>query len=110
MQPQAEKRPYVHCLKLRPQAVHHVRRDLCPVLDNARRLLDHVLAHIKDGQRDIEGVRQYHHSHEGLEGPLEEHPGIHIVEVVPVNEHLNELIGGDKGKDNPGNRQDNGFG
>ena len=69
-----------------------------------------MLAHIKDGQRDIKGVRQYHHGHEGLEGPLEEHPGIHVVEVVPVNEHLNELIGGDKGKDNPGNRQDNGFG
>ena len=68
-----------------------------------------MLAHVKDSQHDIEGVRQDRHGHEGFKYPLEEHPCVYVMEVVPVYEHLNELIGHDEREDNPSDWQNDRF-
>ena len=55
---------------------------------------------------DVPCVGDDEHRAEGLEDPLKEHPGIHIVQIVLVDHHLNELIAHDEGEDQPCNGDD----
>ena len=68
-----------------------------------------MLAHIKDRQHDIEGIRQDHHSHKGFEHPLKKHPCVNFMEVVAFYEHLYQLISHYKSEDDPGDWQDGSF-
>ena len=69
-----------------------------------------MLPNIENSHDDIPGIRYDQHRAEGLEYPLEEHPGIHVVHVVFLCHDLDQLITHHKSKDNPGNRDDHRFG
>ena len=55
---------------------------------------------------DVPSIGDDEHRTEGLEDPFEEHPGIHIVQIVFVDDHLNELVAHDECEDQPCNGDD----
>ena len=68
----------------------------------------HMLAHIKDRQHDIEGVRQIITATKVLNTHFK---NIHVnfMEVVAFYEHLYQLISHYKSEDDPGDWQDGSF-
>ena len=50
-----------------------------------------MLGYIKHTHDDVPGVRYDQNRAEGLEYPFEEHPGIHVVHIVAVNQHLDQI-------------------
>ena len=56
------------------------------------------------------GVGENQGGGSGLEYPLEEHPGVHIVEVILVRNKLNQLQGHEEGQHRPGNGEHHCFG
>ena len=52
---------------------------------------EHMLGYIKHTHDDVPGVRYDQNRAEGLEYPFEEHPGIHVVHIVAVNQHLDQI-------------------
>ena len=77
--------------------------------DDAGALADHVLRHIEHRHDDVPGVGDDEHRAEGLEDPLEEDPGVEVVEVVLFYDELDELIAHDKGEDDAGDGDDHGL-
>lgn len=66
-----------------------------------------MLGNIKDCHDDISCVCDDGHSHKGLEDPLEKVERFKIVHVVAVDDHLDQLIGHDKGQDDARNGDNN---
>ena len=58
---------------------------------------------------DIPCVRHNENGTEGLENPLEEHPGIYIVQIVFLCHKLDQLITHYECQDNPGDWNDHRF-
>ncbi len=81
----------LHCLKLCLHVVQGLRRDGGGALYQPCRLLHYMLGHVKYRHDDVEGVGEHQHGGEGLENPFEEYPGVEVVEVVVVHQHLDEL-------------------
>ena len=71
---------------------------------------DHALGDIKDRHHDIKCVGENKDSAGGFEYPLEENPVVQIVQIVLFNNELDQLIGGNKGQNQTGNRQYHRFG
>ena len=77
--------------------------------DDAGTLADHILRHIEHRHDDVPGVGDDEHRTEGLEDPLEEDPGVEVVEIVLFYDELDELIAHDKGEDDAGDGDDHGL-
>ena len=60
--------------------------------DDAGALADHVLRYIEHRHDDVPGVGDDEHRAEGLEDPLEEDPGVEVVEIVLFYDELDQLI------------------
>ena len=73
-------------------------------------VIDDVLCHVKDGYHNVEGIGDQNDGDEGLEDPFEENPGFEVGKVVVFNDHLNQLIAGDKCQNQTCNRDNHGFG
>ncbi len=67
--------------------------------DDARALLNDVLSQLEYRYGDIKGVRDQIDGHERFEDPFEDGKGVKVVEIVPVDDHGDKLIGQDKGDD-----------
>ena len=78
--------------------------------NHPRVLIDNALGNIEDAHDDIPGIGHDQHGTEGLEYPLEEHPGINVVQIIPFCHKLNQLITHNKGQDHTGNGYDHRFG
>ena len=78
--------------------------------NNASGTADDLLRHIEYSHCDVEAVCDNRDCHKGLEYPLEEDPGFKICQIVVVNNHLNQLVVGNKGENHACNRDDDGFG
>ena len=100
----------LHCLKLGLHVLQRLRRDGGGALYQPRRLLHYMLGHVKYRHDDIEGVGEHQHGGEGLENPFKENPGVEVVEVVVVHQHLDELIGHHECQHQPRYGEDDGFG
>lgn len=68
-----------------------------------------MLCHIKNRHGDVEGIRDQHDGHKGLEDPFEENPGLKICQVVMIDDQLDQLVAGNKRQDHPGDRHDDRF-
>ena len=110
LEPQAEKRPQVHALQGGFQLRHHIRRDVRGALDEPARLGDHGLRHIEHRHNDIKGVGQDENGTSRFEHPFIDIRHIKLVHIVLFQKHLYQLIGGNKGQHQTGNRQDHRFG
>ena len=77
--------------------------------DDAGTLADHILRHIEHRHDDVPGVGDDEHRAEGLEDPLEEDPGVEVVEIVLFYDELDEFIAHDKGEDDAGDGDDYGL-
>ena len=103
LEPQTEQRPDVHIHEPGFDIAHQladVHRGVAD--DDARRLVDHMLRHVKHAHDDVPGIRHDEHRSEGLEHPLEEDERVEIVHVVAVNQHLDQLQAHDEGQDDAG--------
>ena len=110
LQEDSQQGTKLHCLKLCLHVVQGLRRDGGGSLYQPRRLLHYMLGHVKYRHDDVEGVGEHQHSGEGLENPFEEYPGVEVVEVVVVHQHLDELIGHHEGQHQPRYGEDDGLG
>ena len=77
--------------------------------NDAGALAYHVLRHIEHSHDDVPSVGDNEHRAEGLEDPLEEDPGVKVVEIVLFDDELDELIAHDKGEDDAGDGDDDGL-
>ena len=68
-----------------------------------------MLRHIENGHCNVECVRDQKDCHEGLEDPFEENPGFKVGQVIVIDNHLDQLIAGDKCQDHACNRDDDGL-
>ena len=66
---------------------------------------DDALGHIEHGHDDVESVGQNQNGAGRFEDPLEKDPVVQIMQVVLFDNELDQLIGGNKGEDQTGNRQ-----
>jgi hypothetical protein len=110
LQPQAQQRAQLHLLYRRLHIRHQVRGDVGGALYQPCGLCHHTLGHVEHRHDDIEGVGEDRHGDKGFNDPLEKQPGVDVMEIVPVYEHLDQLIAHDKGEDDPGYWQYNRFG
>ena len=110
MQEQAQQRAKLHRFKGHFQIGQHIRRDVGCACDDARRACDHALGHIKDCHDDIERVGQDQDGTSGFEYPFVDIRHVELVHIVLFQYHLDQLIGGNKGQDQSGNRQYHRFG
>ena len=46
----------------------------------------------------------------GFKDPFEKDPGINVMKIIPVDDHLDELVGHHKGKDHARDGDDDAFG
>ena len=69
-----------------------------------------MLCHIKDRHRDVEGIRDQHDRHEGLEDPFEENPCFKVCQVVMIDDQLDQLIAGNERQDQSRDGDDDRFG
>ena len=110
LEPEAEQFADLHALQSSLQPVCHGGYvDAGIADDHAGRPVDNALRHIKDAHDDVPGVRDDQHRSSGFERPLEEHPGIQIVEIVLFCDQMDQLQGHDKGEDQPGDGNDDCF-
>ena len=107
---QPQQRPDVHSLQRGLQIIQHIRGYIGGALYQPRRIVDHALRHIEYRHNDIECVGENEDRRPGFEHPLEENPSVDVVQVVAVNEHLDQLIGGNESQDQSGDRQYHRFG
>ena len=71
---------------------------------------DHALRHVKHRHDDVESVGEDQDGTSGFEYPLVDIRHVKLVHIVLFQDHLDQLIGRNKGQDQPGNRQDHRFG
>ena len=77
--------------------------------NDAGALAHHILRHIEHRHDDVPGVGDDEHRAEGLEDPLEEDPGVEVMEIVLFNDELDKLIAHDKGEDDAGDGDNDGL-
>ena len=58
-----------------------------------------ILPDVENSHNDVESVRHEIDRHSRLEKPLEEHPCVHVVKVVFLGDHGNQLVAQNKGDD-----------
>ena len=88
-------------------AADHTGQVQISVGDNiARRAVHHPLGNIEYAHDDVPGVGDNEYADGSFHDPLEKDEGFKIVQAVPVNDHLNQLIAHDGGQHHPGNRDD----
>lgn len=101
LQEDAKQRSKLH----RHQRILHLRQciaaDCRRTRNNAGTARNHLLGHIKHRHHDIEGVRDQHDRHKGLEDSLEENPCLKIGKIVVNDNQLNQLVTGNEGQDHP---------
>jgi hypothetical protein len=68
-----------------------------------------MLRQVEHAHNDIPGIRYEHHGYHGLKHPLEENPGVYVMERVFIYHNLNELVTHNKGQDDARNRENDGF-
>ena len=101
LEPQPQQSAHAPVGKLGLQIAHHTGNVDARVRDDdPRRLADHILRHIEYRHDDVPGIRDNQHRAEGLENPLEENPGIEVVEVVLLDDELDQLVAHDEGENN----------
>lgn len=100
LEPQPQQGAHAPVGKLGLQIAHHAGNvDACVRDDDPRRLTDHILRHIEHRHDDVPGVGDDQHRAEGLENPLEENPGVKVVEVIFLDDELDQLVAHDEGED-----------
>ena len=100
LEPQPQQGAHTPVGKLGLQIAHHAGNVNARVRnDDPRRLTDHILRHIEHRHDDVPGVGDDQHRAEGLENPLEENPGIKVVEVIFLDNELDQLVAHDEGED-----------
>lgn len=93
LEPQPQQGTHAPVGKLGLQIAHHAGNVNARVRDDdPRRLADHILRHIKHRHDDVPGIGDDQHRAEGLENPLEENPGVEVVEVVLLDDKLDQLV------------------
>ena len=70
--------------------------------------MHHTLGHIEYSHNDIPGVAHNEDGAGTLENPFEEHPGVHVIKIIPFGEHLNQLQCHHQCQDDSGDGKDNG--
>ena len=60
---------------------------------------NHVLPDVEYCHHDVKRVRHEVDRHSRLEKPLEEHPCVHVVKVVFLGDHGNQLVAQNEGDD-----------
>ena len=60
---------------------------------------NHVLPDVEYCHHDVKRMRHEVDRHSRLEKPLEEHPSVHVVKVVFLGDHGNQLVAQNKGDD-----------
>jgi hypothetical protein len=58
-----------------------------------------ILTDVEDRHHDVKGIGHEVDRHSRLEEPLEEHPCVHVVQVVFLGDHGDQLVTQDKGDD-----------
>ena len=92
LEPKAKQRPDVHIREPGFDIAHQLVDVHRGVSDNhARRLIDHMLCHIKHAHDDVPGVRHDEHRGEGLEHPLQWHYPKGLIEALPYQRHKMEV-------------------
>ena len=94
---QPQQGAQLHGFKRGLQRCQHIRGDVGGALDNASGSGNHALGQIEHGVYYVECVGEDEDGRRRFEYPLEEHPCINVMEVIPVYEHLDQLIGCYKG-------------
>ena len=93
LEPQPQQGTHAPVGKLGLQIAHHAGDVDARIRDDdPRRLADHILRHIEHRHDDVPGVRDDQHRAEGFENPLEENPGVEVVEVVLLDDELDQLV------------------
>ena len=78
--------------------------------DDAGRLGHHALGHVEHAHDEVPGVGDEQNRGGGFEHPFEDHPGVHIMQVVAVGYHLDQLQRHHDGQDHACNRHHDGVG
>ena len=60
---------------------------------------NHVLPDVEYCHHDVKRMRHEVDRHSRLEKPLEEHPSVHVVKVVFLGDHGNQLVAQNEGDD-----------
>ena len=99
LEPQPQQGAHAPVGKLGLQIAHYAGNVNARVRnDDPRRLADHILRHIEHRHDDVPGVGDDQHRAEGLENPLEENPGVEVVEVIFLDDELDQLVAHDEGE------------
>ena len=108
---QAKKLTDTHCIHT---CLH---RSECRINVNARAAVYKAscaghdgLTDVEDRHHDVKGVGHEVDRHRSLEKPLEEHPSVHLVHIVFLGDHGNQLIAQHEGYDDTGNGDYHAFG
>ena len=65
-----------------------------------------MLGYVEDGHDNVPGVGDDEYRAEGLEDPLEEDPGLEVVQIVLVDDELDQLHAHHEGEEDARNGDD----
>ncbi|MBM6976549.1 hypothetical protein H9X99_11910 [Intestinimonas butyriciproducens] len=101
LEPQPQQGAHAPVDKLGLQIAYHTGNVDARIRDDdPRRLADHILRHIEHRHNDVPGVGDDQHRAKSFENPLEENPGVEVVEVVLLDDELDQFVAHDEGEDN----------
>ena len=106
-----QKLTHAHRLHTRP---HGGKRgsyvDVGAAADEASRAGYDVLPDVENRHNDVKGICYEVDRHKRLEEPLEKHPSVYVVEIVPLGYHGNQLVTQHKGDNDPSDGDYHAFG
>ena len=97
---QSEQFSDAHCLHACSHCVKGcLNVDVGSALNKTGCTGNHILSDVEYCQHNVKGVGHKVDRHSRFEEPLEEHPCVHVVQVVLFGDHGDQLITQDKGND-----------
>lgn len=120
----AHREAHDHALEIQPDELAELHRfQLCREAadhrgdvdvgsrgDYARGAVHNALRHVEDAHDDVERVGDDHDGDERLEDPAKEHPGVHVVQIVFIDDHVDQLVAHDEREHHARDGDDDRFG
>ena len=111
MKIQADELAEFHCLQLGGKAADRAGNiDARVGRYHAGGAVDDALRHIENSHDDVERVGDDQDGDERLEDPAKEHPCVHVVQVVFVDDHVDQLVAHDEREHHARDGDDDRFG
>ena len=107
----AEQFTNTHCFHTRSHGVQRRGNvNVCGAVNDSSCARNHGLSDVEYCHHDVKGIGHEVDCNSRFEEPLEEHPSVHVVHIVFLRDHGDQLVTQNEGDDDTGNGDYHAFG